>query len=98
MDRNNLREKALEAVHKVKWTPSWGEERIGNMIATRPDWCISRQRFCGVPITIFYCETCHEPFTDRKVLDRVVDLIRQHTSDVWYSKDAAELMGPGAKC
>jgi isoleucyl-tRNA synthetase len=98
MDRNNLRQNALEAIKKVKWNPSWGEERIGNMIATRPDWCISRQRAWGVPIIVFYCEACQEPLTDRKILDRVVDLIRLHTADVWYSTDAAELVGPEAKC
>jgi len=98
MDRNGLRQKALEAIKKVKWNPAWGEERIGNMIATRPDWCISRQRAWGVPIIVFYCESCQEPLTDRKILDRVVDLIRVHTADVWYSTEAAELVGPEARC
>src|SRR5579863_4264022 len=98
MDRNGLRQKALEAIKKVAWNPAWGEERIGNMIATRPDWCISRQRAWGVPIIVFYCDACQEPLTDRKILDRVVDLIRVHTADVWYSTDAAELAGPDAKC
>src|SRR5579872_587959 len=98
MDRNNLRQTALEAIKKVKWNPSWGEERIGNMIATRPDWCISRQRAWGVPITVFYCEACQEPLTDRKILDRVVDQFRHSSVDVWYSQSAAELAGPDAKC
>ena len=98
MERNNLRQRALEAIKAVKWNPSWGEERIGNMIAARPDWCISRQRFWGVPLTIFYCESCQEPLTDRKVLDRVVALFREHTADIWYDKSAAELAGPDAKC
>jgi isoleucyl-tRNA synthetase len=98
MENNGLRQKALDAVKKVHWTPSWGEERMGNMIATRPDWCISRQRVWGVPITVFYCESCQEPVTDRTILDRVVALFREHTSDVWYSKTAEELMGPGVKC
>ena len=98
MEHNNLRQRALEAIKNVKWNPSWGEERIGNMIATRPDWCISRQRAWGVPILVFYCETCHEPFTDRAVLDRVVGLIREHTADVWYSRSAADLIGEDAVC
>jgi isoleucyl-tRNA synthetase len=102
MERNNLRQNALDAIKKVKWIPAWGEERISNMIAARPDWCISRQRIWGVPITVFYCEGCQEPFTNRKVLDRVVELFKQHTADIWYEKSAAELMGlPGhdaAKC
>ena len=98
MEHNNLRQRALEAVKNVKWNPSWGEERIGNMIATRPDWCISRQRAWGVPILVFYCEACHEPLTDRRILDRVVGLIRQQTADVWYSTSAAELVGEEGVC
>ena len=98
MDREHLREKTLEAIKHVQWYPSWGEERMTNMIAPRPDWCISRQRVWGVPITVFYCEGCTEPFTDKKILDSVVAQFRQHSSDVWYSKSAAELMGSGCKC
>jgi isoleucyl-tRNA synthetase len=98
MDRNSLRQNALAAIRQVRWMPDWGEERISSMIATRPDWCISRQRAWGVPITVFYCEGCREPVTDRKVLDHVVDLFAQHTADIWYEKEPAELMPPGTKC
>ncbi len=98
MDRNDLRAKALEAIKKVKWHPEWGDERMSNMIATRPDWCISRQRVWGVPITVFYCDSCGECITDRKHLDPVVAQFREHTADVWYEKTAAELLGPGVKC
>jgi isoleucyl-tRNA synthetase len=71
---------------------------MANMIATRPDWCISRQRVWGVPIVIFYCEDCHEPLTDRRFLDRVVDLFAIHTADAWYDRAAEELLGPDARC
>jgi len=98
MDRNGLRERALEAIKHVHWKPEWGEVRISNMIAARPDWCISRQRVWGVPITVFYCERCNEPLTDRKVLDRVVGLFAEKTSDVWYEMSAAELVGPDVTC
>jgi isoleucyl-tRNA synthetase len=98
MERNRLRERALEAIRQVRWMPAWGEERIANMIANRPDWCISRQRIWGVPIIVFYCENCGEPLTDRRVLDRVVDLFEQHSADVWYERSAAELVGPEARC
>ena len=66
-----------------------------NMIATRPDWCISRQRVWGVPIIVFYCEGCREPVTDRKILDRIVELFREHTADIWYERTAAELLPAG---
>ncbi|MBI3683515.1 MAG: isoleucine--tRNA ligase [Acidobacteria bacterium] len=98
MERHNLRQRALEEIKRIKWIPAWGEERLSNMIATRPDWCISRQRTWGVPITVFYCQGCGEPLTDRKVLDGVVKQIAAHTADVWYEKTAAELVGAGAAC
>jgi isoleucyl-tRNA synthetase len=98
MENQELRTHAMEAIRQVKWHPAWGEERIGNMVANRPDWCISRQRVWGVPITAFYCENCNEPFTDKKVLDGVVEQFREGTSDVWYSKTVAELMGPNHSC
>jgi isoleucyl-tRNA synthetase len=78
--------------------PDWGQERMYNMIATRPDWCISRQRVWGVPITVFYCEGCREPLTDRKILDGIVKLFAEHTADVWYARSAAELLPPGTTC
>ncbi len=98
MDREGLRARALEAIGTVKWFPAWGDERMSNMIAMRPDWCISRQRVWGVPIIVFYCEACGEPFTERSVLERVVTEFREHTADIWYSRTAAELMGPGHSC
>ncbi len=98
MDRETLRTRALEAIKTVKWHPEWGEERISNMIAVRPDWCISRQRVWGVPIIVFYCEGCGEPFTDKSVLERVVAKFREKTADVWYSETISELMGEGCAC
>ena len=98
MDRENLRGRALEAIQTVKWHPDSGQERMSNMVAGRPDWCISRQRVWGVPITVFYCEGCAEPFTDKRVLENVVEQFRQYTADVWYEKTAEELMGSGYRC
>ncbi len=98
MERGDLRARALEAIRNVKWMPAWGEQRIYNMVETRPDWCISRQRVWGVPIVVFYCEQCREPLTDRRILDGVVDLFAEHTADVWYARSAAEMMPAGTRC
>jgi isoleucyl-tRNA synthetase len=98
MDRNDLRQNALQAIRNVKWMPSWGEERIYNMVADRPDWCISRQRTWGVPIIAFYCDGCREPLTDRKVLDNVVALFAEHSADIWYERSAAEFIPEGTRC
>jgi isoleucyl-tRNA synthetase len=98
MERNGFRESALDAVKHVRWIPEWGQERISNMIASRPDWCISRQKAWGVPIVVFYCEACREPLIDRKIQDGIVQLFREHTADIWYERTAAELLPVGTKC
>ena len=98
MEKNTLRTRTLEAIKGVKWFPAWGEERISNMIASRPDWCISRQRVWGVPIIVFYCEDCETPITDKTILSRVTAIFKEKTADAWYSMSAAELAGPDAKC
>ncbi|MBI3666204.1 MAG: isoleucine--tRNA ligase, partial [Acidobacteria bacterium] len=98
MERNDLRRRTLAEIRRITWIPGWGEERISNMIATRPDWCISRQRAWGVPITVFYCEGCQEPYTDRRALDHVVCLFAEHSADAWYQRDASELLPPDTRC
>jgi isoleucyl-tRNA synthetase len=98
MDNNGLRQRALDAIKGVKWIPEWGEERISNMVSSRPDWCISRQRVWGVPIVVFYCSACREPLTDRKILDSVVDLFEQQSADIWFERTAAELVPAGTVC
>ena len=95
MDNNDLRQRALDAIKGVQWIPAWGEERISNMVSSRPDWCISRQRVWGVPIVVFYCAKCREPLTDRKILDSVVDLFAEHSADIWFEKTATELVPAG---
>jgi len=98
MDNNELRAKALEAVRGVKWMPEWGEGRISNMVTSRPDWCISRQRVWGVPIVVFYCDKCRYPLTDRKILDSVVELFATHSADIWFERTASELVPAGTAC
>ena len=98
MDNNDLRANALAAIKNVRWMPEWGESRISNMVSSRPDWCISRQRAWGVPIVVFYCDKCRHPLTDRKILDSVVELFATHSADIWYEKTAAELIPAGTAC
>ncbi len=98
MERNELRTRTLEEIKKVRWIPGWGEERISNMIASRPDWNVSRQRVWGVPITVFYCNTCNHTITEKRLLDRVVARFREESADAWYTCTPLELMGDDTRC
>jgi len=92
-----LRSRALDEIKKVKWDPAWGEERISNMIATRPDWCISRQRIWGVPIAVFLCAGCGKPLNDHAISRKVVELFARAGADAWYT-DQADAIAQGPKC
>jgi isoleucyl-tRNA synthetase len=98
MEQNDLRKKALAAIDQVQWIPKWGKERIYGMIENRPDWCVSRQRSWGVPITAFACTACGEFLADAQVMNHVADLFKTHSSDVWYDWDAGKLLPEGTAC
>ncbi|MGA7158264.1 MAG: isoleucine--tRNA ligase [Acidobacteriaceae bacterium] len=93
-----FRERALDEITRVTWDPAWGEERISNMIATRPDWCISRQRIWGVPIAVFLCDKCHEPLNDEAINKSVVKLFAKEGADAWYKHDVNFLLPAGTTC
>ena len=98
INEGTLRTEALKAIAGVRWDPSWGEERISNMVATRPDWCISRQRIWGVPIAVFFCEGCGKLLEDKATNRAVVNLFEREGSDAWYASPASEIIPPGTHC
>ena len=98
LEGSSLRQRSLDEIKKVKWDPAWGEERITNMIAERPDWCISRQRVWGVPIAFFFCEPCNQVLHSPEVNEAVVRLVEKEGVDAWYTKDSSAILPPGARC
>ncbi len=100
LDRDGLRARTLEAIRRdVRWIPGWGEERIFNMIAHRPDWTISRQRVWGVPIVAFYCHGCEALLLEQTVVDHVARIFGEGRGiDEWYLRSEAELLPPGTRC
>jgi len=98
MERQNLRQRALAEIERVRWVPEWGRDRIGNMIATRPDWCISRQRDWGVPIVAVYCEACGEAVASEALCRHVADVFEREGADAWFRRPIAELVPPGLRC
>jgi isoleucyl-tRNA synthetase len=96
--KTTFRQLAIEEIDKVVWDPAWGKERITNMIATRPDWCISRQRIWGVPIAVFMCEGCNQPIMDPALNRQIVDLFDREGVEAWHTTDVASLLPAGAAC
>ena len=91
-DEDTLRKRTLEEIKHVKWDPAWGEERLSNMIATRPDWCISRQRVWGVPIAVFLCESCGKPLNDKETNRKVVELFARKGAVAWFTDEPNSLL------
>lgn len=98
LDHENFRQRTLEAIHRVRWLPAWGEERIHNMVAERPDWCISRQRLWGVPIIAFSCQSCGEILFSKSITDHVADIFEKEGADAWYARPVGDLLPSGSRC
>ena len=93
MDQGSLRKKINDNLDKVNWVPGWGYDRIKNMIKNRPDWCISRQRFWGVPIPLFVNKETNELHIDTsKILDKVADIISRENIEGWFDFDKSKLI------
>jgi len=98
MDKKTLRTRSLAEIEHVQWIPRWGKDRIHGMVLNRPDWCISRQRAWGVPITLLKCKACGEFVTDRDALMRIVTLVEELGADMWFMKSTEEILPPGYSC
>jgi isoleucyl-tRNA synthetase len=100
LNKRGFRAGALEAIKRdVQWIPSWGEDRIYNMVAHRLEWVISRQRVWGVPIVAFYCTSCETLLLEERIVEHVSTIFRQgRGGDEWYAREARELVPPGTQC
>jgi len=99
IDHDHLRIRMLEAISSgIRWIPEIGEARISAMVRSRPDWCLSRQRYWGVPIIAFYCKGCGGVLLDADVIKHVASLVEKEGADVWFLKKEEELLPGGAKC
>lgn len=98
MDQNDLRRRTLAWIDKVNWVPRWGRDRIFNMVATRSDWCISRQRSWGVPLTLFYCANCGEVVMNQAILEKVIENFRQGGADSWFELPSSAFIPEGTSC
>ncbi|MDP6842520.1 MAG: isoleucine--tRNA ligase, partial [Rhodospirillales bacterium] len=95
MDAGELRAKALAAIEETEFYPESGRTRLRGMIETRPDWCVSRQRAWGVPITVFVDKKSGEPLRDENVLARIVEAVEAEGADVWFTSKPARFLGDG---
>ena len=98
MEKNHLRTDALDEIKKTKWIPAWGMDRIIGMVTNRPDWCISRQRSWGVPITLLKCDKCNKYIHDREVMELIEKDVASNGADVWFEKAANDFVPDGYKC
>jgi len=93
MDTNGLREKALKAIDQTTFYPQAGRNRLRGMVGNRPDWCVSRQRAWGSPITVFYHKETGEPLRDQAVIDRIADAVEKEGHDCWFSSPPSRFLG-----
>lgn len=98
VDRHNLRQELLKNIDKVRWIPAIGRNRVASMVELRPDWCLSRQRYWGVPLPVFYCQDCQTELLDVQAIEAVHKLVEKEGTDVWYLKTAEEILPPLIKC
>lgn len=98
MEKRDLRAKALAAINEVSWTPAWGQQRIYGMVEARPDWCLSRQRTWGVPVTVLSCVDCGEILKNEAVCARIDERFTKEGADAWFKYESADFVPEGVRC
>ncbi len=98
VEHKGLRNRCLEEIEKVRWVPSWGKDRIYSMVLNRPDWCISRQRLWGVPLTLIKCNKCGSFIKEDDVFDRIIRDFKQNGADIWFIRDTDDFLPSGYIC